>query len=58
MNPSKIETREIFWIYLNDLYEDLDKKETYLWYNLLKEKKYKGVIYQIVNCQGKFISDL
>lgn len=38
--------RELFWIYLNDLFEDLENKEQCPWYNVLIRKSYKGEVYK------------
>jgi hypothetical protein len=52
----EIGSRELFWVDLNQLFDNLGVKNEYSWFDFLNEKRYTGEIYQILNCQGVFVA--
>lgn len=38
--------RELFWVSLEELFNELENKEQLLWYKTLTNREYKGVVYE------------
>jgi hypothetical protein len=47
--------RELFWVNLQELYNALDDKKKYKWYEMLKKRRYSGFQYMQVPCSDNLI---